>query len=274
MPISSMTTVVYGSLVCIILSKVVLGVYLDKRALIIPDCHIPYHDKAAYNLMLDVASTTVIDEVIILGDYADFYDVNSHGKSREVRLYLKEEIEAVHGKLAELQKRFPKAKKKYIIGNHEWRLFRFICNKAPELFEIVDVRTLLQLEKYGFEAIPYTPDQGTSVLGSSLIARHEPSKKAGCSIIHGHDHRFHSSKEITLDGKTLTTIGSGWLGNKNHPVMQYVKNHHQWQLGFTIITVLDNGLWFDTKVEIVPSGNKYYCIYEGYKYEAPIQSWV
>ena len=55
-----------------------------KKALIIPDCHIPYEDKRAYDLMLEVAKDVDPDEIVILGDYADFYAVNSHGKDAEL----------------------------------------------------------------------------------------------------------------------------------------------------------------------------------------------
>lgn len=244
-----------------------------QRALIIPDTHIPYHDKSAYGLTIDVAEDVGVEEIVILGDYADFYDINAHGKSPEMRMMLKDEVDAVKMHLSELQRRFPRTKKKYIEGNHEWRLFRYICNKAPELFQMIDTRSLLDLDKYGFEFIPYTPDQGVNVLDTDLIARHEPSKKAGCSIIHGHDHRFHELQEVTLDGKIYKVMGSGWLGNKHHPVYSYVKNHHQWALGASFVTQLENGLWWRDKLEILQHKKTYQTIYEGNIYEAPIQSW-
>lgn len=244
-----------------------------KRSLPIPDSHIPYHDRTAYGLILDVAEDVGVDEILILGDYADFYDINSHGKSRAVKEMLYDEVECVHMHLAEIQKRFPKAKKKYVEGNHEWRLQRFIDNKAPELFNFLDTNSLLKLESFGFEFIPYTPDQAVQVLDTDLVARHEPTKKAGCSYIHGHDHRFHETQEYTLDGRQIKVLGGGFLGNKHHPVFSYVKGHHQWGLGARIITQLDNGNWFDTKLEVQQHKKTYQTIYEGHIYEAPIQNW-
>ena len=254
---------------------------MDKKVLMIPDTHRPYHHKSAYNLMLEVASNSKIDEIIMLGDYADFYAINSHGKSPEMKMEMKDEIDDVRCGLSQLQSKFPKTKRTFIEGNHEWRLHRYICNKAPEMYNIVDTRTLLDLDKYGFEFAPYTPDQGIKVAHSGLIARHEPISggvhsahgtvtKAGCSVIFGHTHRIQESQIVSLDGSNYRGISIGWLGNKYHPVMSYVKNHWQWALGFSVATVLDNGLWFNNTVHIIEKDKSLFCIYEGYKYEISI----
>ena len=95
--------------------------------------------------------------------------------------------------------------------------------------------------------------------------------KAGCSVIFGHTHRIQESQIVTIDGSNLRGISSGWLGDKNHPVMSYVKNHHQWALGFSVVTVLDNGLWFNNLVHIIKKDNSYNCIFDGYKYEEKIK---
>jgi len=51
-----------------------------RTALIIPDAHIPFHDKQAYGLMLKVAQDVMPDEIVILGDYGDFNSVSGHDK--------------------------------------------------------------------------------------------------------------------------------------------------------------------------------------------------
>lgn len=231
-----------------------------RNALIIPDCHFSQKneescDYRAYKLMLKVAKKQKIDEIVILGDFADFYGVNAHGKNPSINNELKDEISRVKFELKKLRRMFPKAKIVYIEGNHEFRLARYMANKAPELFGLVDLSTILAFSELKIKYVPYTPDQKYNVLGSKLIARHEHIAggvhvahstvvKAGCSVIFGHCHRIQESQVVMMDGSNLRGIACGWLGNKDHASMQYVKNHHQWSLGFAIVSVLNNGTWF------------------------------
>ena len=254
---------------------------MDKRALIIPDCHIPYEDKQAYELMLLVAQNIKpkLDEIVILGDYADFYGVNSHGKSPAIVESMEDEIERVKARLRQLQELFPNANRVFIEGNHEHRLARYLQNKAPEIYNFLDTSRLLELEKFGFKFIPYSPDQKYKVLGSPLYARHEhlagglhcahgTVTKASASVIFGHVHRIQESQIVSIDGEYYRGIASGWLGNKDHPVFNYVKTHHQWQLGFSVVTYTTEGIFHNQLVHIIPKGDKRYCLFEGYKYES------
>jgi len=230
-----------------------------KRALIIPDCHIPYQDEAAYNLMLRVAKDFRPNEVVILGDFADFYSVNLHGKSPNQEHILNNEIIEVNKKLGELSMLFKKARKVFIVGNHEHRLERYIEQKAPELFNTTTLEKILSLKS--FKVVPYSPNQKYNVLGTKLIARHEPLAggnyaarstvaKAMKSVIFGHIHSIQEHQVVTIDGENHRGISCGWLGDSSHKVMQYVKGHHQWTHGFSLVTVHD-GDFFNETVHII-----------------------
>lgn len=233
-----------------------------KRALIIPDCHIPFEDKKAYELMLKCADDVQPDEVVILGDYADFFNVTAHPKELDISTDLIDEVDAVQARLMELRAMFPKAKIVYIQGNHEFRLERYIRDKARELFGVVTIDTLLNLKALNIHHVPYGPNQKYHVLGSKLIARHEPISggthvahgtvvKALSSVIFGHTHRLQESQIVAIDGGNYRGISAGWLGDSSHSVMSYVKNHHQWALGFSIVTVLPCGNWYNQLVHII-----------------------
>lgn len=246
-----------------------------KIALVIPDCHIPYENKKNYELMLMVAEyiekEAGLDEIVILGDYADFYAVNSHGKDPGVTETLQDEVHEVIERLKELKKVSKKAKRVFIQGNHEYRLERYIQNKCPDLYGVTTTDKILELDLLGYEYIPYGPNQGYNVMGSSLIARHEPLSgglhcahgtvtKAMKSVIFGHTHRIQESQVVSIDGEYHRGISSGWLGDEKHPVFNYVKNHHQWQQAFSVVTLLDDGTWFNQLVHIID--NK--CLYNGF----------
>lgn len=223
--------------------------------------------------MLDVAEDVNPDYIYILGDFADFYDINSHGKAPDIQGKLIDELSSVHYRLEQLQLLFPDAAKTYIAGNHEHRLARYISNKAPELFGIVDVKELLYLDTYGYKYVAYGPEQKAQVGNSHLYARHEGFTaglhiahgtvvKGMASIIFGHCHRIQESQVVAINGDNYRGIASGWLGDKNHPVFNYVKNHHQWALGFSIVTILEDGTFFNSLIHIID----YKCVVDGTLY--------
>lgn len=245
-----------------------------KRALIIPDTHIPYHDKRAYKLMIKAAKDIKPDEIVILGDYADFYCVSSHTKDPSVFGLLIDEVDAVNKHLDELDDLFPKAKKIFIQGNHEFRFERYLQDKAPALFGITSVEHLLKINlRSNWKFINYGPRQKYKVLGSYLTARHEPlsssakatATKALCSLVYGHIHRIEESHIVGLDDKNHVCFSVGWLGDKTlDKIYSYVKGHHQWQMGFGIVSVDDDsGYFYHEKIHIL---DNYTCVVDGKLY--------
>lgn len=252
-----------------------------KCALIIPDTHRPFHHVKAYNLMLEVASDlkSQLNEIVVLGDYADFYSVSSHSRDPRVFHMLQDEVVDVLAGLSELDHLFPDAKKVFLQGNHEFRLERYLVDKAPALFGITDTRFLLGFDQRpNWRYIPYGPNQSHKVLGSYLRARHEPlassakatAAKALCSIVYGHIHRIESSHIVGMDGTNHIACSVGWLGDKSKDLIySYVKNHHQWQMGFGLCWVDQKNKFFhlDT-VHILEDGNQVSCVVNGKLYKS------
>ena len=245
-----------------------------KASLCIPDCHRPYHDKRAYKLMLRVAEDINPDEVLILGDYADIYMLNSHGKHPGVFTSLIDEIEDVHAGLDEIDELFPKARKVYLQGNHEFRFKRYINDKCPELFGVTQFDHLIKMpQRPKWRYIHYGPNQKHKILDSHLTARHEPlsssakatASKALCSLLYGHIHRIEESHIVGLDGTNHVCFSVGWLGDKSFDkIFGYVKGHHQWQLGFGVVYVDEKTNYFyHHKVHIL---DNYTCVFNGKLY--------
>jgi hypothetical protein len=251
-----------------------------KCALIIPDTHRKWHHVKAYNLMLEVAKHVGVDEVVILGDYADFYFASGHGPKHPKLLNTTvEEVASVNEGLDELDKLFPDAKKKYIEGNHENRLTRFCQNKCPELFGYVDAKHLFKIhERPGWTWINYGPNQRTQVLGSKLYARHEPfgtsakatAARALCSVVYGHIHRIESSFVVGLDGSEHIAFSVGWLGDKRKDeIFGYVKGHAQWQLGFGLVYAsAQTGMFYPQPIHIIDRGGRVSCVVSGKRFVA------
>lgn len=220
-----------------------------RRALIIPDCHIPYHHKKAVDIILEIAKDTEgLSEIVILGDFADFYAVNSHGKHPGLMHVLQKEVEGVNEVLDVLDKEFPDVKKVYIEGNHEYRLERYLVGNAPALFGVTQWDLLFGLDKRpNWLSKNYGPMQYYRVLGSDLFARHEPysmssakASLAACSanLVYGHVHRRDYAVARQPDGKRIINFSPGWLGDmRKKEVFGYVKRPPLWELGAAIVSV-------------------------------------
>jgi hypothetical protein len=232
-----------------------------RIVLLIPDTHRPYHDRKAYALMIRVYQDIVKKyfhiadfEIVILGDYGDFYATSGHDKHPMVQQNLVLEVQDVIAGLDELDTLFPFAKKVYIEGNHEFRLERYLCNKAPALFGVTSTELILKMnQRSGWTFHAYSPSQQYDVGGSVLKARHEPlsnsakatASKAICSLVYGHIHRLEESHVVGLDGTNHVCFSVGWLGDKrNDKIFGYVKGHHQWQMGFGLVFVDNETKYF------------------------------
>lgn len=216
-----------------------------KKALIIYDCHRPWHRVHAYKLMLEAAHDLQVDEVDIVGDYADIYWLSSHRKDPSIHKMFQDEVNDIISGLDEIDKYFPRAKKIYCCGNHEKRLERYLQDKAPELFGFITYQQLVGLDKrFNWIWVPYTPDQRYPILGSDLYIRHEPlgnnsnmsAMRAHCSHIYGHTHRREESQVVSLTGQRYIALSGGWMGDeRKDQIFGYVQRRNQWALGFSIV---------------------------------------
>ena len=248
---------------------------MTNRCLFIPDTHRPFQDQRAYDLMLKVAQDYKPHQIIVMGDYADFYWASSHGKNPAIveSFSYKKEIDSVNQGLEELLDLFPEAHHVFIEGNHEYRLARYLQKHAPEIYQSIGIPDVLNLK--GWEFVPYGPGQLYQVANSQLYTRHEPYGsgvhfahqtlvKGGISMVVGHIHRIQEHQAVNAQGLNLRCFGIGWLGDKNHPVMQYVRYHPQWALGFGICDIVADGNFYFRTIHI---DNDYRCMADGWLYE-------
>lgn len=210
-----------------------------EKILIVPDTHVPFHDRRAWKLLLKAAKTFQPDHVIILGDFADFYSVSSHSKNPNRENMLDKEIEEVKKCLRELKDLGAK-NNQFISGNHCDRLERYLQDKAPELFNIVTVDKVLQLKEIGFEYTPYksfyklgklhvTHDVGTA----GRYAHYKALDTFQRNVVTGHTHRMGFAVEGNAEGKRHVAASFGWLGDITQvDYMHKINATKHWCLGF------------------------------------------
>lgn len=247
---------------------------------IIMDAHHPFVHRKNYNMMLEVFDDANLHEIVIIGDFGDFYFCNTHGKNPDIMdtWTPKREIAAVRKELKKLKERYPAVRLIYIEGNHEYRLARYLEKKSPDLWGLVNWKELLDpTNTIVDEWIDYGPDQIYYLAEgkSKLAARHEPLgggqfpalntvKKSACSLVFGHTHQSQQAQVRLFDGSHHQAATYGFLGDREHPVFKYVKSRPTWTDGFGLVsTDLTTGEFFTEAVTII-NGR---CKANGYIYK-------
>lgn len=238
-----------------------------ERILLIPDTHVPYHDKRALDLVHKVAKSFKPHQIVIGGDFIDNYTVSSHSKNPNRAMKLKEEVDATIKEL-ERFKRLGADKLVFLGGNHEDRLERYLMDRAPELYNIISTPKILELDRMGYIYSPYkeaykigklilTHDLGKAGRTAHLKALDDSHQ----NIVIFHTHRLGYAVEGNIDGKKHVGAMLGWLGD-----VEGIDYKHkslakkEWALAFGIAYhEVDTGHVHVVPVPIVD----YSCVIEG-----------
>jgi predicted phosphodiesterase len=228
-----------------------------KVGLIIPDLHVPYHDKRAWGLVLKAGKLVKPDFIVVLGDFLDCYTVSSHRKDPRRRLTLQDELDAANAELDKLDALGAKSRH-FVQGNHEHRLERYLMDHAPEVFGMARPDRLLRMADRGWSYTPY----GRSLRIGRMNYTHDVDGKAGPNahaqslqafggnVCQGHTHRLATCYAGNLKNETHTGVSLGWLGDANAAdYKSYVKAKKDWTLGFGLALMEPNG---NTHLQAVP----------------------
>lgn len=212
-----------------------------EKILFVPDTHIPYHDKKAWELMLEAMKSFKPDHVIVGGDFIDNYAVSSHNKNPNRSLLLEQEVNDTKKELDRL-KALGAKNNVFVSGNHEDRLERYLMTKAPELFNFISTDKVLELKQKGFKYIPYketyklgklnvTHDTGTA----GLYAHYKALDVYQHNIVINHTHRIGYTVQGSATNDRHVAAMFGWLGDVEQvDYMHKVKARKDWSLGFGI----------------------------------------
>lgn len=212
-----------------------------KTGLIIPDCHHPFEDKRAWQLLLKVGKALKPDTIVTMGDFLDLFSVSAHDKDPTRRLGLKEEVDYAKERISELDD-LGASTKVFLAGNHEWRLERYLMQKAPELFTSLKIQELLGLAAGGWKYIPYKEHVQIGKLylthdcGKAGASAHNDARDAfEGSVVIGHTHRLAYAVKGNVKNKPHFGAMVGWLGDaRAADYMFKVRAARDWTLGFGV----------------------------------------
>jgi len=217
-----------------------------RRWLIMSDIHLPYHDKAALQCVMQHADGNC-DGVLLLGDILDFYQASHFEKDPEKR-DLAGEFEIANRFLDAIKSGLKPRSIVWKGGNHEMRLPRYLMSQAPEAWPLlkdrVSIETLCNLPQRGIVWVrPQDPIRHHQLV---LIHGHEqgnrfsspvnPARglflKMGECCLCGHEHRSSSHTEVSVLDKLVATWSLGCLCHM-HPDYRPLGN--RWSQGFAYL---------------------------------------
>lgn len=219
---------------------------------ILNDVHFPFENKSAYAVALKILqSLPALGGIYLNGDIGEFQGVSAwpvHPTEKNINLFA--ELTYLNNKFDELQNLFPEVPVTYICGNHEYRLFRFIRDLAPQLWGVMpDCPTLLKFEQRPrWKFVDYSVSQIERCGKSNLYLRHEPlvgganhskgtAVKASVDIAYGHTHTYQTNMHRKFGPKPYDTkaYSLGFLGDRTRKVFDYRGSKDDWIEGMTVV---------------------------------------
>jgi predicted phosphodiesterase len=246
-----------------------------KRIVVGSDFHSEDCDIFALEVFLDVIKRTQPEYVVLNGDVLDFQSVGKWSKPPNKLLNLQDEIDWVKKHiLRPVRSAAPNADISFVIGNHEFRLIRFLADCAPSL---ASLRSLSFNELLGLDELEIG-----LIHNHSMLATNEKQKKAsyiqnwrvfednyvvthgtacgqtaafkelakwqmsGCS---GHVHRPQFISAPTLKNPDASWLITGMMAKVGEHGTDFVQGCNTWTTGFGFVT-LDSGIALQQNVLI------------------------
>ena len=179
--------------------------------------------------------------IVILGDFADGETLSAHPATKPGEVSFEKEIAGVQKCLDQLDG-LGASNKVYIEGNHEFRLDRYLMERAPAMFHAIKWQNVLNLCERGWRWVPYRKSVALGKLhlthdtGTAGINAHRTSAQAfGGSAVIGHTHRMEMSIRGRFDGTPYVAAMFGWLGDpEKAAVYMHEAKASEWVHGFGV----------------------------------------
>lgn len=251
-----------------------------KTILVINDLHIPFQHNQALKIVHTVASLCDPNVIILNGDITDCYELGAYTHFRKESL--KDELKQLNTYLRYLRDKHHTSEMIYIAGNHEHRWNKMIHRNLPQMADLgissfpsaIGLHELNIKWIYSNQAESYYQVPGTNlfvghfdkVAKFSAYTVKNLIEDKHVNIIQGHTHRMGTYYKTTLE-KTLVGYENGCLRTLINT--EYI-NDPNWQLGFSIIYVWNDGTFQVKPFHIVETPKYLFTVYNNMKIESPL----
>lgn len=120
------------------------------------DFHSHYADPFCLHVFIQTCKRLQPDYIVLDGDLFDFYEISSFSKDPSRRMTMQKELDYIEMKIFKpLRDVCPNSEIDFLLGNHEWRLFKYLCMTAPGLSNLrcLQFNKLFNLDKYQINLI-------------------------------------------------------------------------------------------------------------------------
>lgn len=242
-----------------------------RRAVILPDTHIPYHDEAAVAIAEAIIRAYDPHTLVHIGDLLDAGRLSTKFPTDPRRLdTLQGDINIARVKLHQWAQLAPNARRVLLEGNHEERLRRVRWGmggverelvKLDDVHEALKWENLLRLGEIGWEWVPYE-DQPRDDILPHLLVKHgnfvsaeagmtakREWQKYGHSGVSGHTHRAAVWRHRDFNGQA-TWIEAGCLCRYDTPGA----TSPNWQQAVTLIEWSEDGSLMHVEQVLIRDG--------------------
>jgi len=243
----------------------------DFNLLVGSDFHGEECDPFALAVFIDTAKRIQPETIVLNGDIVDFVEVARWSKNPRRLLDLQREIDFTRKHILEaIREAAPEAQIDLVIGNHEYRLIRYLADTAPELASLrcLDFSELFGLKELRINIVlndaqlapdekdkRQVPRQSWKVYGGCFVVTHGtkagkfPAEKelsrfglSGCS---GHVHRpqYHSLPTLSnpnADWFTTGMMAKNEVADGEGHGANFKQGPSSWSVGFALVSIFSN----------------------------------
>lgn len=226
-----------------------------KRALIINDVHLQFHDIAAITTCFDYSKKEKPDVVLINGDLLDFHGLSFFLRDPRKKNFA-HELE-LFKQFFEILQRVFKCKVIFKFGNHEKRYQNYLYQKAGELVGVdeFELSNIIKARAEGIEVV--ADNQIIQANELSILHGHEFGRgffnpvntarglhlRAKVTALQGDSHKSSEHTETDLKGTIKTTWSVGALCGLKAEYAPY----NTWNHGFAILDLDPNRVDFNVR---------------------------
>lgn len=274
-----------------------------KKAIILPDLQIPYHDEKAVEIALELVRDVKPDKIVLLGDLLDLDSFSKFTNIPLAKEFAKSTQQAIidaHNLLTMLRQLAPRAEIVVLEGNHDRRMTDHTIKNnmaayglkradKPESWPVLSVPFLCAFDTLDVEYISGYPanrywinenlqvQHGHRVRSSGSTAK-LVSDNERVSTIFGHVHRIETQYKThpTYDGQKTNAAFSigclcrldGAVPSKNRGVDLSGRpiGSENWQQAVCVVDYQDGNMPFNVTPVYINTFDGYRAVYNGKTY--------
>lgn len=235
--------------------------------IILPDLHVPFHNKILLESILTYLFYHKVDGIILSGDFLDLKSLSAYDSDKVQNFTLMDEYLAGREVILQIQSVLKDdCRKIFINGNHEHRYYKELKKLSGSKLgsALLSPNDALRLEEEGWEYLSNWQEDFV-LLGNDLEVIHgnitsqnaanaqlAKSSVGGRSVIFGHTHRFASASTGNYSSWNIGTLAD----IDNTEAFGYVDRYirQAWQNGFALVTIDEDGEHFVTPVKCSRDG--------------------